>query len=237
MADALRNSGRDIAFGVCEWGLRSPWLWAAEAGGQLWRSTGDVRDKWKNLDTKRHPNQAGYGILDIVDYNAPLYPYAGPGHWNDMDMLVVGMYGKKGPSGDLGGVGCTDIEYQTQMGLWCMMCSPLAATNDVRNMNDETKRILLNEEIIAINQDALGKRKISNDTLNVFVKPLTNGGYAIAVLNRSDATQTFTINFADLGLNDKYEIKDLWQHKIIGNGKKWKGMVQSHETKVFRLKK
>jgi len=239
MADALRNSGRDIAFGVCEWGLRSPWLWAAQAGGQLWRITGDVRDKWKNLDTKRHPNQAGYGILDIVDYNAPLYPYAGPGHWNDMDMLVVGMYGKKGPSGDLGGVGCTDIEYQTQMGLWSMMCSPLATTNDLRNMNDKTKSILLNEEIIAISQDALGKqaeRKISNDTLNVFVKPLANGDYAIAVLNRSGATQTFTINFTDLGLNDKYEIKDLWQHKIIGNGNKWKGIVEGHETKVFRLK-
>jgi alpha-galactosidase len=107
-------------------------------------------------------------------------------------------------------------------------------------MNEATKNILLNEEVIAINQDALGKqavRVIKNDTLNVFVKPLSNGDYAIAFLNRSDAIQTFNINFTELGLKDKYEIRDLWEHKIISKGKKWKGIVQSHETKMFQLVK
>jgi alpha-galactosidase len=120
------------------------------------------------------------------------------------------------------------------------MNSPLYATNDLRNMNEATKNILLNEEVIALNQDALGvqaERKIKNDTWNVFVKPLANADYAIAILNRSDAAETTAINFADLGLNDNYEIRDLWQHKVIGSGKKWKGTVQSHETKVFRLKR
>ena len=110
--------------------------------------------------------------MDITDDNALLHRFAGPGHWNDMDMLVVGLYGKKGPSGDLGGVGCNDIEYQSQMSLWCMMASPLAATNDVRTMNAETKRILLNEEVIAINQDIFGRqaeRKIHTDSVDVFV--------------------------------------------------------------------
>lgn len=236
MAKALRNSGHDIAFGICEWGPRKPWLWAAEAGGQLWRTTYDVRDKWKRRSTENN----GEGMMDILDVNAELSEYAGPGHWNDMDMLVVGLYGKKGPSGDLGGTGCTDTEYQSQMSLWCMMASPLAATNDLRNMNAETKRILLNDEVIVLNQDVLGRQavlKIKNDTWNVFVKSLANGDFAIAILNRSETTQNSKINFAEFGLNESYEIKDLWEHKVIGKGKKWNGKVKSHETKMFRLKK
>jgi alpha-galactosidase len=227
MANALRKSGRDIVFGICEWGDRHPAFWAANAGGQLWRTTEDVRDSWKSLS-------------HIIDINAELYQYAGPGHWNDPDMLIVGLRGNKGPSGDLGGTGCTNTEYQSNMSLWSMMAAPLIATNDVRTMNVEIKDILLNEEVIAVNQDVLGKqaeRKIKNDTWNIFVKPLANGDYAIAILNRSSAKQICNIDFASLGLNDKYEIKDLWQHKIIGNTKKWTGNVESHETKLFRLKK
>lgn len=236
MADALRKTGRDIVFGVCEWGQLQPWLWAAQAGGQLWRTTYDVRDKWK----RRPSENNGEGIMDILDVNAELSEYAGPGHWNDPDMLVVGLYGKKGPSGDLGGTGMSDIEYQSQMSLWSIMAAPLIATNDVRNMNEATKRILLDEEVIAINQDTLGKqaeRKIKNDIWNVFVKPLSDGDYAIAILNRSDASQNFNINFKEVGLEDKYEIRDIWQHKSIGKSKSWKGNIQSHETKLFRLKR
>ena len=169
MADALRKSGRDIMLGVCEWGPRKPWLWGAEAGGQLWRTTYDIRDKWK----KKPEEKWGDGILDILDVNAELAAYAGPGKWNDADMLITGLYGKKGPSGDGGGTGCTDTEYQSQFSLWAIMNSPLYASNDLRNMNETTKNILLNKEVIAINQDALGMqaiRVIKNDTLNVFVK-------------------------------------------------------------------
>lgn len=227
MADALRNSGRDIVFSICEWGGRRPWLWAAGVGGQLWRTTGDIRDSWKSM-------MHNYGI------NVNLEDHAGPGHWNDPDMLIVGLRGSKGPAGYLGGTGCNDIEYQSNMSLWSMMASPLIATNDVRNMNDETKRILLNDEVIAISQDALGKQgalKIKNDVWNVLAKPLSNGDYAIAILNISNVPQSSAINFNDLGLEGKYEIRDLWLHKNIGKGKKWKGNVASHETKLFRLKK
>lgn len=243
MADALRNSGRDIAFGICEWGDRQPWLWARAAGGQLWRMSADVRDKWKSLEKPKDAHdlhRTGAGILDILDLNAELYPYAGPGGWNDMDMLVVGLYGKKGPSGDLGGTGCTDVEYQSQMTLWCMMAAPLMPTNDIRNMNAETSRILMNKEIIAINQDALGRqaqRIINNETWNVFLKPLANGDYALALLNRSESDQNTTINFKELGLEGKYEIRDVWEHKDLKRDNKWRGKVMSHETKVFRLKK
>lgn len=243
MADALRKSGRNISFGICEWGDRKPWLWGAQVGGQLWRTTADIRDKWKSLQPVKNARElhgTGAGILDILDYSLDYDSYAGPGHWNDMDMLIVGLYGKKGPSGDLGGVGCTDTECQSQMSLWSIMNSPLAATNDVRKMNAETKRILLNKEVIAINQDLLGKQavcKIKNESWNVFVRPLANGDFAIAILNRTDADQNSKINFAELGLNGNYEIRDLWQHKVVGKGKKWDGKVQPHETKLFRLKK
>ncbi|HXS55806.1 MAG TPA: glycoside hydrolase family 27 protein, partial [Hanamia sp.] len=160
MADALRSSGRLIVFSICEWGGRQPWFWAAGVGGQLWRTTGDVRDSWKSLTHN-------------LDINANLSAYAGPGHWNDPDMLIVGLRGSKGPAGDLGGTGCNDIEYQSNMSLWCMMASPLVATNDVRNMNAEANRILLNDEMIAIDQDALGKqadKKTANDSWEIFEK-------------------------------------------------------------------
>lgn len=245
MADALRNSGREIVFGICEWGDRKPWHWAEKAGGQLWRTTADVRDKWKatapiSKSADLHGAGAGAGILDIVDINSSLAMYAHSGAWNDMDMLVVGLYGKRGPSGELGGIGCSDEEYQTQMSLWSILSSPLAATNDIRNMNEATKRILLNEEVIAINQDALGKqaiREINDSVWNVFEKPLSNGDYAIAVLNRSNMPKTCRLQFSQLGLNGEYEIRDLWLHKNAGTGKQWEGLVPPHETKMFRLTK
>lgn len=236
MSDALRNSGRDIVFGICEWGGRKPWLWAAKTGGQLWRTTNDVRDKWK----RRSVEEGGEGILDIVDINASLDQYAGPGHWNDMDMLVVGLNGKKGPSGDLGGTGCTNTEYQSQMSLWSIMASPLAATNDLRRMDEETKRILLNKEVIAINQDILGKqaaRQVNDKIWTILLKPLQNGDYALAILNRTETSQIKVCDFSSLGLNGKYQIKDLWQHQVVGKDKKWKGSVNAHETKLFRLSK
>jgi len=235
MADALRSSGRDIAFGICEWGERKPWQWAAAAGGQLWRTTGDVRDKWKKRATEKH----GEGIMDIADANKGLSGYAGPGRWNDMDMLVVGLYGKKGPSGDLGGTGCTDEEYQSQMSLWCMMASPLAATNDLRSMNAETKRILMNTEVIAISQDELGKQAAvfaDNERMTIWLKPLQNGEFAVAILNRTEVSQKMECVFDEMKLKGSFEIRDVWKHQVLGKARQWRGSVKSHETKVFRLK-
>jgi alpha-galactosidase len=233
MADALMKSGRDIILGVCEWGSRKPWFWAANAGGNLWRTTGDIRDKWKTKS-----GGEGMGILDILDINATLHEYAGPGRWNDPDMLVAGLYGAKGPSGDLGGTGCSDIEYQSQMSLWSIMAAPLIATNNLQAMNAETKKILMNEEVIAVNQDKLGRqaiRKINNDIWEIYVKPLDNKDVSIAILNKSETVQNIQIDFKELGLTENYTIRDLWAHKVIGKGKKWNGTVLVHETKMFRL--
>jgi alpha-galactosidase len=236
MANALRSTGREIVFGVCEWGQRKPWLWAAHLGGQLWRTTFDIRDKWKRRSTENN----GEGILDIADANLSLSNYAGPGHWNDMDMLVVGLYGKKGPSGDLGGTGCTDTEYQSQMSLWSIMSSPLIVSNDLRNMNESTRRILMNEEVIAINQDPSGTPAVVQPTSaswTVILKPLSGGDYALAILNRDDTKQDGSFSFNQFGLPGRYAVHDLWTHRVVAEGNKWKGSVDAHETKMFRLKK
>ena len=236
MGDALRKSGRDITFSICEWGDRYPWLWAAKAGGQLWRTTADVRDKWKMKASETW----GHGIMDILDENADLAKYAGPGKWNDPDMLIVGLYGKKGPTGDGGGIGCTDTEYQSQMSLWAMMAAPLIATNDIRNMNARTKKILLNKEIIAINQDSAGiqaERKINNEQWNVFLKPLSDGDVAIAILNKMPEANYYQLNFKKLNLPGNYEMMDLWSGEKTKKISAWKGRIDSHETKVFRLRK
>ena len=243
MSQALKNSGREIMLGICEWGHRDPWLWAKKAGGQLWRTTGDVRDIWISLTPPKSIKDetgVGMGIMDIVNYNAPLHAYAGPGGWNDADMLVVGLYGKKGPSGDLGGIGCTDVEYQSQMSLWCLMAAPLMITCDVRNMNEPTKRILLNKDIIAINQDILGKqaeRKMKNDTWQIFVKPLANGDVALGILNTSDKVQNIQLNLAELGIAGKNKAFDVWSKTTAKTGRSMNVSVDSHETKVYRLSK
>jgi alpha-galactosidase len=153
-------------------------------------------------------------------------------------MLVVGLYGAKGPAADLGGVGCSDIEYQSQMSLWSIMAAPLIATNNLHTMNAETRRILMNDEVIAVNQDKMGRqaiRKINNDDWEIFVKPLDNQDVAIAILNKSGTAQNYQIDFGDLGLTDNFQIKDLWKHTIIGKGKSWNGNILAHETKMFRL--
>ena len=234
MADALRASGRDIVLSVCEWGQREPWRWAADIGGQLWRTTYDVRDMWQ-----RAPGETdGEGLMDILDINAGLAGYAGPGRWNDPDMLIVGLYGKSGPSGELGGTGLTDVEYQSNMSLWAIMAAPLIASNDLRSMNAATRRILLNREVIAVNQDPLGRqgeRRIRNDVWNVFVKPLADGDWAVAILNRSDRRRDYRIAWSDIGLPGAFGIRDLWQHEVVGQGAGWAGSVDSHETRLFRL--
>ena len=235
MADALSKSGRDIVLGICEWGQRNGEEWCEHVGGQLWRTSSDVRDMWKDI-----VNQGGVGILDIINVTAPLSKQVRHGQWPDMDMLVVGLNGKGGPSSDLGGVGCTYTEYQTQMSMWCMMSSVLALSNDLRHLTPEDKRILLNKEIIAIDQDPLGKaaeRVVNEAGHQVFVRPLANGSHAVAILNSGDKAQRLSVSFKQLGLTGKYTVRDVWQHRDIARGAtKWGGKVQAHETKVFVLR-
>lgn len=227
MAEALRKSGRDILFAICEWGVRQPWLWASQVGGHLWRTTFDVRDNWQHLQK-------------IVDLNAPLYKYAGPGRWNDPDMLIVGLRGKSGPAKDFGGNGCSDTEYQTNMSLWAIMASPLIATNDVRKMDETTRNILVNKDVIAINQDSLGIQAYPvdfGDSVQVFVKALSNGDIALAIFNKAKSARSAEIYFTNLGLQGNYNILDCWKHEQVCCSGQWKGQLAGHETKLFRLSK
>ena len=234
MASALQKSGRDIVLGVCEWGQRQCEEWCEEVGGQLWRTSYDVRDTWKAVEP------GAMGIIDIINITAPLAPYARKGQWPDMDMLVVGLNGKGGPSSDLGGKGCSYTEYQSQMSMWCMLSSVLALSNDLRHLTAEDRRILLNRDLIAINQDVLGKaaeRKVNAATYQIYVRPLADGSHAVAILNTADKRLSLTADFAKLGLSHQYSVYDAWQHRTIARkASKWKGNVEPHETKVFILK-
>lgn len=243
MGNALKKSGRDIVYSICEWGDRSPWLWAHKTGGKLWRTTADIRDKWESLEKPKNAfdlHRTGAGIMDIVNINAELNRYAVPGGYNDPDMLIVGLYGAKGPASELGGVGCTDTEYRSNMSLWCLMGAPLMISLNLKNMNDVTKEILLNKDLIAIDQDALNvqaERIIKNDTWQVFVKPLANGDIAVGILNTSDKAQTANFSLADLKVFNKTKSKDLWTKKMVNFKDRINVKVDSHETKVYRFSK
>jgi alpha-galactosidase len=234
MAAALRGTGRPIVFSVCEWGPREPWLWAAQVGAQLWRTTWDVRDIWEG-----EYNDSHLGILDIVDRQAGLAGYAGPGHWNDPDMLVVGLRGRGVYTSPKGWPAATDTEYRSQMSLWCLMASPLHATNDLRTMDDVTRGILTNAEVIAVDQDPLGRqavRAIKDRAIEVWKKPLSGGHVAIGLLNRGPEASEYSVKWSDIALAPSRPVRDLWAGRDLGLVRgTLSAEVASHETRMFRL--
>ncbi len=196
MGDALRATGRPIVFSLCQYGLSNVWEWGASVGGNLWRTTGDIADSWKSMSTLGFDKQTGH------------QKFAGPGHWNDPDMLEVG------------NGGMTYDEYKTHMSLWAMLAAPLLAGNDLRDMNEQTRSILLNKEVIAIDQDKLGRQgyRISKDTgAEIWVKPLDSGDLAVALFNRTDTMATVRAFWEILGLQGKHKVRDLWKHSDIGS--------------------
>jgi alpha-galactosidase len=233
MGDALKATGRPIIFSICEWGPRSPWLWGKEVGGHLWRTSYDVGDKW---DEPRNEHSQ-IGILTSIDVMCDLERFAGPGGWNDPDMLVIGLAN----SGFIKGGGCTDAEYRTQMSMWCMFSAPLMMGCDVRNMSEETKTILLNKDIIAIDQDPLGKqgfRVYRKDGIEAFKKPLADNRVAIAIMNRNSKEGKVTLSYKDLELEPdaKYTVYDVWKHKDVQQtAGTISTSVRSHETQVYLL--
>ncbi len=234
MGNALKGSGRSIVYSICNWGLFKPWNWAENVGGNYWRTTPDIRDKWKITPF-------WYGsFMSILKRQTKLYKYAGPGHWNDPDMMIVGNYGLgKATGGGGADKGLTDTEYQTHMSLWCMLAAPLLTSNDLRSMNDATKNILLNPEIIAISQDELGeqaKRVVKAGSIWVYRKNLKDGSVAIAVFNKSKKEKKFDLKEAQLNLTGTYTARDVWQHSEMGTLKnKLNLSLNPHETIVLLL--
>jgi alpha-galactosidase len=233
MGDALKATGRPILFSICEWGPRSPWLWGKEVGGHMWRTSYDVHDIWDMPRNETSP----IGIVTSIDAMADLGRFSGPGGWNDPDMLVVGLNN----TGFIKGGGCNDIEYRTQMSMWCMFSAPLMMGCDIRNMNETTKTILLNKEIIAIDQDPLGKqgyRVMRKDGLEVWKKPLSGDRIAIALFNRNSTIKTLTAAWKDIEIDTtmRYDAYDVWKHAEAGKGLTGiSAKLKPHECHVFVL--
>jgi len=225
MADALRSSGRDIVFSMCEWGTASPWLWAKNTAN-LWRTTGDISD---DFATKKKGHDWEHPVLMLVDLNEPLWPFAGPGHWNDADMLEVG------------NGGMTPDEYRAHISLWAMMASPLMAGNDVAHMDETTRSILLNKEVIAVDQDRLGAqghRMWKDVDREIWVKPLAGGGRAVLLFNRGEAPVAIRATAEQLGYpaGVRAKVRDLWAHK---DRSRWSGAIDAtvgpHSVAMFTV--
>ncbi|MCK4998903.1 MAG: putative Ig domain-containing protein [Anaerohalosphaera sp.] len=235
MADALKDSGRSIVFGVCEWGVRKPWLWGKDAGGHLWRTTYDIRDSWS-----LYKKTGGLGILDILDKQVGLSKYAGPGHWNDPDMLVVGLNGQGDSSNAYGAKGCTDTEYRSQMSLWCLLSAPMLISCDIRELPEATWAILTNTKAIAINQDPLGRvadRIYKDGDKEIWSKQLADGSYAAGLLNRSDKPLDITLDFKLLGLSGECEVIDLWDSGFTGRySQDFTAKVKAHEVVLVKIR-
>jgi alpha-galactosidase len=215
MGDALRATGRPIVYSLCQYGRQDVWTWGADVGGNLWRTTGDIADNWDSM------SRIGFG----QDAHGP---FATPGHWNDPDML------------EIGNGGMTDTEYRTHMSLWALLSAPLLAGNDLRNVTPEILSILTNREVIAIDQDRLGRQarrvKAMGD-IEIWTKPLSGGATAVGVFNRGAATAEVTISCHDIQLCGG-AVRDLWTHTDAGTlGPARAVSVQSHGVVLFRIGK
>jgi len=214
MGDALAATGRPIVYSLCEYGRGSVEKWGPEVGGNLWRTTDDIRDDWSSM-------------IGNVEEQVPTAAYAGPGHWNDPDMLEIG-------NGHM-----TDEEYRTHMSLWALVAAPLLAGNDVRNMTDATREILLNKEVIAIDQDPLGKQAspVKNGDLETWIKPLADGSVAVGVVNLGAAEAQASIHARDLNLGSAVKnARDVWKHQDVKfTGETYTATVPSHGVLLLRV--
>jgi alpha-galactosidase len=223
MSRALRAAGRPIVFSMCEWGSSRPWLWA-QGIGQLWRATGDIQDCW---DCGR--GWGGMGVTHIIDLMADLYPYSGPGHWNDPDMLEVG------------NGGLTMAESRAHFSFWALFAAPLMAGNDIRSVPRDVLEILTNREVVAVDQDALGVqgRKVrDNGPQEVWMKPLAEGSRAVILFNRGTEAAEIAVQWDDIGLfpAGKARVRDLWKKADLGSfSGQFKAKVESHDVAMLRI--
>ena len=219
MSKALKLAGRPILFSLCEWGSSKPWTWA-EPVGHIWRTTGDITAQFEGI--KSHGSWSSTGVMKILDMQDTLRKYAGPGHFNDPDMLEVGN-------------GLSESENRAHFSMWSMIAAPLIAGNDIRKMSASTTAILTNKEVIAINQDALGIQAMKyakSDSLETWIKPLQNGDWAVCFLNRKTTAQQINFDWNAHAIEDDvakktldtkttmYKLYDIWAKKDIGNTKK-----------------
>lgn len=234
MRDAIYKSGRPMLFSICEWGDNKPWEWATDVG-HSWRTTGDIYPCWSC--EHNHGSWSSWGVLPILDKQAGLRKYAGPGHWNDMDMMEVGN-------------GMNEEEDRSHFALWAIMASPLIAGNDLRSMSETTKKILTNKDMIAINQDKLGiqaMKWIDEGDIEIYVKPLEKGDYAFLFLNRADTAKKYQLKWKEHYMKDDISKHEIWfdrqtlNWRDIWNGEKGSTAeilnldIPAHGVRVMRM--
>jgi alpha-galactosidase len=235
MRDALHAAGRPVVFSMCEWGQNKPWLWAANVG-HSWRTTSDIYPCFDGvLD---HTNWQQLGVLQILDAQKPLRTYAGPGHWNDPDMLEVGN-------------GMTVNEDRAHFTMWCLLAAPLISGNDLRHMSPDTLKILTDKDVLAVNQDALGVEGFvysTNDNVEVWFKPLSGDSWAMCVLNRNKDAKKISFDWKNENVADSfskrdarfdtttYSLRNLWTKQDAGDtGKALEVEVPGHDVLLLRL--
>ncbi|MEQ1762106.1 MAG: glycoside hydrolase family 27 protein [Pyrinomonadaceae bacterium] len=237
MRDALQRAGRPVVFSICEWGDNKPWEWAKNIG-HLWRTTGDITACWDC--EKNHGTWSSFGIMRILDKQKGLRIHAGPGRWNDPDMMEVGN-------------GMSHTEDRAHFSMWAMLAAPLIAGSDVRNMSNATREILTNKDVIAIDQDPLGISgfpAISEDGVEIWAKPLSNDAWAICFLNRNNEPRKIVFNWKEHFIKDDfaqrqldarkatYKVRDLWKKADIGTTADATDVpIGAHDVVVFRLSK
>ncbi len=217
LLDAGKASGRPILYSLCQYGQVDVGTWGAQAGGNAWRTTGDISDNWTSMVTIGFDQQIGRE------------QFAGPGHWNDPDML------------EIGNGGMNDTEYRTHMSLWSLLAAPLLAGNDLRSVAPDILDILNNKEVIAIDQDALGKQAVrvaKDGDAEVWARPLADGGVAVGLFNRGTAQVQVAATWRALGIFGDWKARDLWAHADRGAGTEavWAN-VPSHGVVLLRLTK
>jgi alpha-galactosidase len=214
MGEALRATGRSIVYSLCQYGGFKVWEWGADVGGNLWRTTSDIKDNWNSMSA-------------IGFSQDGLESYAGPGRWNDPDMM------------EIGNGGMSIEEYRTHMTLWVILAAPLLVGNDPRTMTSDIKQILLNREVLAINQDALGKqgrRLVQNGTIEIWAKPLTGGAVAVALFNRGASRAQVRIEWSELGLEGRHNARDLWKKADLPNSTdSYSSEVPAHGSILLKL--
>ncbi len=236
ISGAIKKAGRPMILSICEWGQNLPWRWGHEVA-QLWRTTTDIHDCFDCIID--HGFWEAWGVLQILDAQDSLRRYSGPNNWNDPDMLEVGNQG------------LSYNESKSHFTMWAMLSAPLIAGNDIRNMNEETKSILLNQNIISVDQDPLGiaafKYKSTND-IDIWVKPLSNNEWAICFLNRSKNIKELTFDWSSEKIKDnlinkeldfsktKFKIFNLWTSKNQGfTNKPLNLKIESHDIIALKL--
>jgi alpha-galactosidase len=215
MGEALQDTHRPIVYSLCQYGQADVWKWGAKTGGNLWRTTGDIRDEWASMD------RIGFSQIAIA-------AYARPGQWNDPDMLEVGNGGMN-----------TD-EYRTHMSLWSLLAAPLIAGNDLRSMSDDTKSILMNGDVIAIDQDSAVKpveMLAEQGKVEILERPLRDGSVAVGIFNRGDTAADGTLSWQSLKLPGKrLKVRDLWKHEAVATtGDSYTANVPPHGVVLLKV--